>query len=368
MKKYLVLFLSMAVIAISSSAQDCTPELLAQKPGTWKESSNALSGISAADLAREKKVVAAIHAMIKSKYVPMGVNARFNGGYNRPEPNMPGNGYSYSIMALGYYCDGNNIKTEDETSTNFEIAANIFDSEIYDTAQGDRLLAEGFNVMHDMPVEKDGYWYFKEKDANLGFGMTGKSSAWLITYDGKLPYTYVTKKEFLEKRKRSLSAQMVMSAAGFKDNLKNIEMEKGYKEVEYKNDPGKLKKYMKMDYTDRKLRYEKLLSDNEKNYQPAFDKIETQLKMSAEELNQHAIVKQDPIDYLSYLFTDDNDPFGEILIKPNPGYFNKKLPKSSPQFFWVNVTWNNNEPIASKFWEDIMKAVDFKILRNMLAK
>ena len=365
--KYFLITISL-LVALRSSAQDCTNESLLQKPGTWKESSNALSGIAAADLAREKKVVAAIHTMIKSKYSPIGVNINFNSGYSRSESNMPGNGFSYSIMALNYYCDGNIIKTEDETSTNFGIAANIFDTEIYDTAQGDRSMAEGFNVMHDLPVEKNGYWYFKEVDANLGFGMTGKSAAWLITYDGKLPYTYVTKKEFLEKRKRSLSAQMLMSAAGFKDNLKNIEIEKGYKEVEFKNDPEKLKKYMKMDYTDRKLRYEKLLSDNEKNYKPAFDKIETQLKMSAEELNQQAILKQDPNDYLSYLFTDDDDPFGKILIKPNPGYFNKKLPKSSPQFFWVSITWNHKEPIATKFREDIMKAVDFTTLKNMLGK
>jgi len=365
--KYFLFTISL-LVALSSSAQDCTDESLLQKTGTWKESSNALSGIAAADLAREKKVVAAIHTMIKSKYMPMGVNARFNGGYTRPEPNMQGNGYSYSIMAFGYYCDGNIIKTEGETSTYFEIAANIFDSEIYDTAQGDRSLAEGFNVMHNLPVEKDGYWYFKEIDANLGFGIMGKSCAWLITYDGKLPYTYVTKKEFLEKRKRSLSALMLMSAAGFKDNLKNIEIEKGYKEVEYKNDPEKLKKYMKMDYTDRKLRYEKLLSDNEKDYKPAFDKIETLLKMPADELSQSAIVKRDPNDDLSYLFTNDDDPFGEVLIKPNPGYFNKKLPKSSPQFFWVSITWNHKEPIATKFMEDIMKAVDFTLLKNMLGK
>jgi len=358
----------MAVIAISSSAQDCTPELLAQKPGTWKESSNALSGISAADLAREKKVVAAIHAMIKSKYVPMGVNARFNGGYNRSEPNMQGNGYSYSIMAFGYYCDGNNIKTEDETSTNFEIAANIFDSEIYDTAQGDRLLAEGFNVMHDMPVEKDGYWYFKEIDADLGFGMKGKSCAWLITYDGKLPYTYVTKKEFLEKRKRSLSAQMLMSAAGFKDNLKNIEIEKELTEKDLKNDPEKLKRYIKLDYQYKKDKYQKFLADNEKPFKPAFENIEKQLQMSAEILNQKAIVKRDPNDTYNYLFTDENDPFGEVLVKPNSGYFNKNLPKSSPQFFWIYMVWNHNEPIASMFKENSMKAVDFTALKNMLGK
>jgi len=93
------------------------------------------------------------------------------------------------------------------------------------------------------------------------------------------------------------------------------------------------------------------------------------LEMPAEKLNQKAIVKIDPNGTMgySYLFTDDNDPFGEVLIKPNPGYFNKKLPRSTPQFFWVYVTWDP-KPILSKFREDIIKAVDFSALKNMLAK
>ena len=159
-----------------------------------------------------------------------------------------------------------------------------------------------------------------------------------------------------------------MSASGFEDVLKNIEIEKKYKEMEYKNDPEKLKKYMKMDYLYTKERHEKLLADNEKTYQPAFDKINTHLKMSADELNQQAIVKDDPTDHLSYLFTDDNDPFGKILIKPNPGYFNKRLPKSSPQFFWVYLKGNHKEPIAAKFMTDIIQSVDFTMLKNMLGK
>ena len=243
-----------------------------------------------------------------------------------------------------------------------------FDAEIYDNAQGGRLLAEGFNVMNDLPIEKDGYWYFKEIDAGLGFGMTGKSSAWLITYDGKLPFSYVTKKEFLEKRKLALSDRMLMSASGFKDILKNKEIEKGFKEKEYKNDPDKLKKYMKIDYLEIKARYEKLLADNEKTYNPGFEKIDEQLKLPADELNKQAIVKMDPHDRLSYLFTNDEDGFGKILIKPNPGYFNKKLPRSSPQFFWIYVRANPKEPLAAKFMTDIMKAVDFATLKNMLGK
>jgi len=362
------LLLLMVFAAFSTAAQNCTEASLLEKPGVWKESSAGSSGITAADFAREKKNVAAIHAMIKSTYSPMGVHANFNGGYNRAEPYMPCNSYIYSIIPLNYYCDGNTIKTEHETSTYFSINSNIFDSEIYDTAQGDRLLMEGFNVMYNMPVEKDGYWYFKEADAPLGFGMTGKRIMWLITYDGKLPYTYVTKKEFLKKRRLALFAQMNIASEGFKDNLKNIEIEKKYKEQEYKNDPAKLNKYMKMDYLQIKARYEKLLAENEKSFRPAFDKIDAQLKMSAEELSQHAIVKDDPQDHLSYLFTTAEDPFRKILIKPNPDYFNKKLARSTAQFFWVYIRWNDQNPIATKFRNDIIKAVDFTTLKNMTGK
>jgi hypothetical protein len=123
-----------------------------------------------------------------------------------------------------------------------------------------------------------------------------------------------------------------------------------------------------MDYLNLKVLYEKLLAENENKFKPALDKLKAQLKLPASELNNQAIVNDDPYDPLSYLFTDNNDPLGKILIKPNPGYFNKKLPKSSPQFFWVNVIWDHNEPIATKFITDIMKTVDFSLLKSMLGK
>ena len=52
--KYITLFLAI-IFSVSISAQDCTKELLLQKTGTWKESSGGGSGITAADLAKEKK-------------------------------------------------------------------------------------------------------------------------------------------------------------------------------------------------------------------------------------------------------------------------------------------------------------------------
>jgi predicted lysophospholipase L1 biosynthesis ABC-type transport system permease subunit len=57
-----------------------------------------------------------------------------------------------------------------------------------------------------------------------------------------------------------------------------------------------------------------------------------------------------------------------VLIKPNPGYFNSKLPRSSPQFFVVNITGNEKEPVAAKVLADLMKNFDFPALKDMLGK
>jgi hypothetical protein len=353
---------------VNAYPQNCNTGTLLQKAGAWKESSAGMQGVAAADLARQKKTLATIHNMIRSRYSPRGVDAHYNNGYNRPLLHLPVNTYTYSIIPLDFYCDGDVVKTVHETSTYFQVGINFFAAEIYDTAAGGRLLLEGFNVLPQMPVEKDGYYYFEEKDVTLGFGIPGKSAGWLITYDGKIPYAYVSKKEFLEKRKEILKTQMQSEAAGIKDVLKNIEMEKGFKETEYKNDPDKLQRYMKMAYLPTKERYGKQLSDLEKTYEPAFDKIESMLQWPSNELQEQAIVKNDPNDHLSYLFTDANDPFGKVLIKPNPAYFNKKLPRSSPQFISIYLRGNPKEDIAAATLKDLIKAVDFAALKDMLGK
>ena len=368
MRKIISVFVALVVLTASLAAQDCNVDLLLQKPGTWKVGMKGSPGGTATELAKEKKMVEAIHNMIKSKYSPTGVEAIYHGTYSPAFPNMPGNNFAYSIIPLNYYCDGNAFKIVHETPTYFSINANLFSAEIYESPNlSEAASGTGYHYIRDMPVEKDGRWYFKERDEGFGYTPTRQYSC-LITYNSKLPFAYVTRKEFLETRKVILANTKRESASHLKDVLDRNELEKGFKEKEYKNDPEKLKKYMRMDYESIKARYEKLLADNEKSFEPAFNKLESQLRMDEAELSQPAIVKIDPHDHLSYLFTDGNDPMGEVPIKPNPGYFNKKLPRSSPQFFWVFVRWNYTDPIATKFTKDILKAVDFTVLKNMLGK
>lgn len=325
--KYVLLFCWVIYASVNAYSQDCTPASLAQKPGIWKEGmKGSVSGIPAADLDKERKVVASLHMLIKSKYNPVGVEADFNGSYDSPDSEVPVNNYSYKIYFMPYYCDKNIIKTAHETSTSFSVESNRVDWNIY-SIPGESF-PEGFYSMKNMPDEKDGYFYFEE-NASLGFGETGKSRNWLITTEGKLPFAYVTKKEFLEKQKNMLVLAMPKAIEGSNANYK---------------------------------------AKTEQDFKKALTKIETLLKMPAGELSQPAIVKQDPNDYLSYLFTNDDDAFGKVLIKPNPGYFNSKLPRSSPQFFLVNITGSEKDPVSAKVMTDVMKDFDFQGLKNLLGK
>jgi hypothetical protein len=324
-----VLLLWALYASLNAYSQDCTQALASQKPGIWKEGTKgSVSGIAPADLEKERKVVAAINLLVKSSYSPIGVEADFNGSYDRPDTEVPVNIYDYNIYFLHYICEGNVLKTDHETSTSLTVSVNRFDPKIYEKPDENNLPGEGFYSIKKMPVEKDGNFFFEE-DAGLGLGVTGKSRTWMITRDNKLPFAYVTKKEFLEKQKNMLILAMPKAIEGSNQNFK---------------------------------------TKTEQDFKKALAKIEAFLKMPSGELDQPAIVKQDPNDYLSFLFTTNDDPFRKVLIKPNPGYFNSKLPRSSPQFIVVNVIGNNNEPVAAKVMTDVIKDLDFTALRNMLGK
>ncbi|MCY7290635.1 MAG: hypothetical protein LH615_00480 [Ferruginibacter sp.] len=195
--KYLLLTVIL-FFSLHLFAQDCSDVLLLQTPGILKGDAPYNSGkLAAIDLAKHKKVVAAIITMIKLKITPMGLKALYHENYGMPSTLMPVNDYSYSIIPLNFYCDGNGIKTVGETPTYFSVTANRCGAEVYELVNNEEAISgTGFHYTSDMPIAKDGYWYFKEIETALVDGMlgTGKEYQWLITYDGKLPFAYVTKK------------------------------------------------------------------------------------------------------------------------------------------------------------------------------
>ncbi|RFS14975.1 hypothetical protein [Emticicia sp. C21] len=342
MKELPLLFVCYLISSIHLSAQNCTQETLAKIPGKWIEGMKGSTGsTSATDLAKEKFIIGNIHKALQQAYKPMGLDADYNGiYYNTQDQYRWGNTYGYALRLMPYICTNNSTGKVHETSTSLTIAANnmAFGPEIYEPFIDSSPWDMGFRSINKLPV-KQGNYYFYTEETGLGFGIRGIQANWLVTYDNKLPFLWVSRKEFLERRKQKLTQGRAQEMAQIKDSYKN----------------------------DEKIQKEKLAIAM-KGYDIALAKVEADLKMSASELSQQAIVKQDPNTVMTHLFTNADDPFAKILIKSNPDYFDKKLPRNSPQFFSIALKGNDKDLILGNGMKELEKALDFDALKNMLGK
>lgn len=352
-------------ISLHTQAQtDPCLEQLLQQPGTWKQNKNPES-TAPADLAVEKRSTRTVHDMLRVRYSPMGGELQYGEGFGKNSPH-PYDYWFYSIGILEYYCANGKIEKNHEGNTSLYVSFNQFSSAaLYDTTTDVQLI--GYHTLqHGIPEEvKPGIWHFPVDRAGLGFGQFGKSDMWLLTYDGKLPWSWVTRKQFLVKRRRNLLGLMESSRNSTQETIDRIEKEKTYKQEEYKNDPAKYEKYLRVDYNPGIERYKKFLQDNDKPYLAAIADIDKQLQQPESFLAEKAIIKQDTHDNLKYLFTEAMDPMAQVPILPNPDYF-KRAPRHVAQFIELEIIWNHKDPIAVKFHDGIALALDMDVLKSYI--
>lgn len=316
------------LFSLNAFAQDCTPETLRQKPGTWKAGmAGSVKNIGAADLAKEKAVMAAIHKMIFAKYKPTGSESYYSSTYGKhvvSGQKWVADPYYYSLYVLRYICNksdkeksGHYVNTE--SPTRLTISANVyFPIDLYPVEPVDG--PRGYLGLKMMPVKKDGY-YFMGEEVSDGGGTPSeiREYRWLITYNDTLPFTYLTRKEYLLIQKKRLE-----------QDIKDSPDSKSFNET-----------YMKS--------------------------INAYLARPEAELNQTAIY--DPQEEQRFKsFLNEGTPGSRIAVKPNLAYYNEKLPKSTPHFFSIEYKVSKLSPIYTDNMEAIMKAVDFAMLKNMLGK
>jgi hypothetical protein len=328
MKKYLALLFSIIVIAIASSAQECTPELLAQKPGTWKAGQQgSIHGVSPADLVAEKAVLASIHKLVNTNYSPKGCQVLYSNAYSK----YPSDGdvwiadpYHYTMYILPFLCDTKSADKSKYTvaiasATNVTISANeiswlnLFAATIHDDFRG-------YLKLKQRPQKKDGYYFMDEE-------VVGDSQEenkiveyrWLITYSDTLPFSYISRKEYLQIQQKRL-------------------------EKSIKESPGQ------KDY-----------------FQKFLDNISDNLTKPDSELSQNAICMWNDEQRFSG-FVEEGTKGSFIAVKPNLGYYIKKLPMSSPQFFTVIYKVSQGDPVFEENIAAIKEAIDFGKLKNMLGK
>jgi hypothetical protein len=105
----------------------------------------------------------------------------------------------------------------------------------------------------------------------------------------------------------------------------------------------------------------------EKYYNIPLNLINHLLDRSAEnEISKPAIISaQDIFDTFSGFVTGAK---GTCLVKPNPAYYNKTSTRSAPQFFTVFYNWNDKDPVYDNANTALKKAIDYKLLKNILSK
>ena len=327
--KYLTL-LALIFLSAKSFSQDCTKELLAQKPGTWKAGpQGSIVNVKSVDLAKEKSVIAGIHKMISANYKPTGCQVSYStvyGKYPSAGQTWVADPYHYSMYILRYLCDQQSADkskyyVDYSTPTTVNITANVIYwlNNLY-AANITTDDLRGYLKLKARPIKKDGVYFMGEEvvgDGNLENKI--KEYRWLITYNDTLPFSYISRKEYLL--------------------IQKMRLEKTVKES-----PGE------KSFLDQYL----------KNINDYLAKSET-------ELSKPAICNWNEEERFEK-FVEEGAPGSFIAVKPNLAYFRKKLPMSSPQFFTVVYKIAHGDPVFEKNIDEIKKAVDFAALKNMLGK
>lgn len=359
-------FLILLLISVRTIAQEisCADKILA-KEGSWGKTSRS-ENAPAAEMIIQRKFVNAVESQLNQQYKPAHVLARFSTWHSRINAREPVTPFGITLYAMQYNCTDGQLKLNHETSTKMTVNFNHFtETQLFDTIT-DHMLT-GFNrLSHGLPVEiQPGIWEFPDNRTALGFGIEGNSKLWLITYTGKLPWSHVTRREFLIRRKKNLQRQMAEETPRYKEQLQQMAMMK--KEQEAKNDPAKLQNFINVTYQPTVERIEQNYLKSKAAYEAVIAKIERQLGGDAD-LDKPAIVIRNVHNHLEYDFTDKVEPFAEVLVKPNPSYFNKALGKSIPQLVTAEIIYDPKDEIANRFMQDANRAKDLALLRSFIGK
>ena len=327
MEMKLITLIAIVLLTISATAQDCSKEALRQKPGTWKAGpQGSLNDVTAADLAREKTVITGIHNMISTHYKPTGCEISYSKVFGMSKTggqNWIANHYHYAMYILRYLCDQQSADkskfyVDYSTPTTVNITANamLWLNDLYaaDLPQDD---FRGYLKLPKMPEKKDGYYFMGEEKVDYNSPIF--EYRWLITYDDILPFSYVSRKEYLLIQKKRLE-----------QTLKESPGDKAFLEQYFKN-------------------------------------IENSLKQSETELSKPAICNWNEEERFEK-FVEAGTRGSFIAVKPNLAYYRKNLPLSSPQFFTVVYKISKDDAVFEENIANIQKAVDFAQLRAMLGK
>lgn len=348
-QKITALFVLFLLVTLSSFTQPCNEEELFKIPGEWKAGmKGSTENVSKESLEAEMKTIQSIVEIFKSAYNPMGCRVSYSGvyGFNTAYgKNWMANPYGLSMNFLSYVCEPDNSGkhyVNISTSTSLDVRVNKFQMERYElfAAELPEDHEKGYVTIRGLPEYKDGGYYLVTQ---ADYHKKIKTYSWIIFYEGKLPFKQVTQKEYL-----------LFKQAEFK--LKISEINKN--ELARKNRGDEL--------TDDDIGFYKRQREYFGN---PLRLIEEMLltKTVAELESPAAIINTGDLNPLQP-FTDINTPDADIMIKPNPDYYKKNLPKHTPQLISINLQVQHGSLVFDDIFEKISKAIDIQKFKAIIGE
>ena len=339
MKLRIIIWIAVCLLGSTvASAQDpCSAVPLKDIPGKYREGTKgSVSGVPAADLPKQRALVTRVVDMFKKNYAPKGMNIITGGAHVAPPVPLPngldlGNPYYASFYLMRFYCDHTTKLAEvGETSSRLEVVVNQWPdfnrfSSFFVKKQVDEEdpMTNVFSTLQYRPVFRDGYWLFRDTVMG-GFQKQITRIRYLLTADDRLPFVYVTRKEYAEKHKKFLQEKM---------------------DLEKKNTESGSGEYLRQ----------------------SIDKLDAYLAGSgADELNAPATIRGGGPSLDFEGFYAENERYKDFVIKPDPAYYRSRLPGHTPRFIAITFYIDENDPIYVKAWQDMLQAIDFKALKALI--
>lgn len=368
MKKNITSLFLLVVLNAAAQDNDCTDRQLA-KAGKWTKLPETVKS-APAELTIQRKFFNALHNPLQTAYQPKGLDAAYSGSFQPVKYNQPVAYYWYTLFAERYFCEGEAlVLNKFDINSIFTTAFNYVNFlEIYDTTGADHSLGY-WSLREGIPQEiRPGIWQFDDVKTSLGAGNQGLTKLWLITHDGQLPWSFVTRREFLLKRKRFLQREMAKEEPRLKEQLAGWDLQKKYKEQEWKSEPAKLSNYLTGTHNPAIERMQAAFKKMMGEYDNAIARLDEQLNAPAEELNKRAIVIKSAKNNFDYSFTDKMEPFAELLTKPNPAYFKKYSSPAVPQMITVSIKHDPKNAVSTLFAKEIEKNISLDFLKSFIGK
>lgn len=374
--------LMLSALSLPSSTviaqEPCNDEVIMAIKGKWVKRPDA--NMKAGNQSQITSCIDKMQQLLQTAYPnPKGIEAgwyRSMGGYNS---SVRSNTESYVLNALFkiYYCNTNvkKLLLGTETGNWFYVWVNKFS---WFAEKDNNYLVENKPVylLTKKIGELNGFPLYAGNDNGSSNTGTTFSKTILISRPGQLPYTPVSRKQYLlaflknkeDGQKSYLESllNMPVRSDAEEEAYKQQQLERVAKQELNEQTKEKAKANFLRGYKSARQRQQENINRAKEVYLQDIKAAQDYLTNTAgEDLAKPAYMENTSYYGSFRKFTKENE--GRLMVQVNDSYFNNKLPAYAPQFLVVYWRWNTEKP-SLDFASHIENNFDFKALQAMLDK